>query len=202
PIFPVGIGSNQTVRNVRVLDLNAPERVYPGDNFSITGYLQAFGLQGRQVTVQLISQPAEGSNAENQQRIEEERRVELSQDGLTKPVDFELTPEEVGRRKYIFRVKAPPEDKNDKDNEKSAIVESIDRRMKILLIAGGPTREYRFLRNQIYRDEDTILHVLLQTGDVGISQESDELLFEFPQLPDELFDYDCVVAFDPDWQAL
>ncbi|MCP3694045.1 MAG: VWA domain-containing protein, partial [Planctomycetaceae bacterium] len=37
PIFPVGIGSNQTVRNVRVLDLNAPERVYPGDNFSITG---------------------------------------------------------------------------------------------------------------------------------------------------------------------
>ena len=202
PIFPVGIGSNQTVRNVRVLDLNAPERVYPGDNFSITGYLQAFGLQGRQVTVQLVSQPAEGAAAENQQRIEEERRVELSQDGLTKPVDFELTPEDVGRRRYIFRVKAPPEDKNDKDNEKSAIVESIDRRMKILLIAGGPTREYRFLRNQIYRDEDTILHVLLQTGDVGISQESDELLFEFPQLPDELFEYDCVVAFDPDWQAL
>jgi len=201
-IYPVGVGSNKTVRNVRVLDLDAPERVYPGDDFSLTGYLQSFGLRGRQVTVQLVSQPAEGSAPEGQQRVEEERRVELPADGLTKPIDFELTPEEVGRREYILRVKPPAEDKNDKDNQKSAIVESIDRRMKILLVAGGPTREYRFLRNQIFRDEDTILHVLLQTAEVGVSQESDELLFEFPQLPDELFEYDCIVAFDPDWQAL
>ena len=201
-IYPVGVGSNKTVRNVRVLDLDAPERVYPGDDFSLTGYLQSFGLRGRQVTVQLVSQPAEGSAPESQQRIEEERRIELPADGLTKPIDFELTPEEVGRRKYILRVIPPAEDKNDKDNQKSAIVESIDRRLKILLMAGGPTREYRFLRNQIFRDEDTILHVLLQTAVVGVSQESDELLFEFPQLPDELFEYDCIVAFDADWQAL
>ncbi len=201
-IYPVGVGSNKTVRNVRVLDLDAPERVYPGDDFSLTGYLQAFGLRGRQVTVQLVSQPAEGSAAESQQRIEEERRIELPTDGLTKPIDFELTPEEVGRREYILRVKPPSEDKNDKDNQKSAVVESIDRRMKILLMAGGPTREYRFLRNQIFRDEDTILHVLLQTAEVGVSQESDEMLFEFPQLPDELFEYDCIIAFDADWQAL
>ncbi|MFP6575525.1 MAG: VWA domain-containing protein [Pirellulaceae bacterium] len=201
-IYPVGVGSNKTVRNVRVLDLDAPERVYPGDDFSLTGYLQSFGLRGRQVTVQLVSQPAEGSAPESQQRIEEERRIELPADGLTKPIDFELTPEEVGRREYILRVKPPAEDKNDKDNQKSAIVESIDRRMKILLMAGGPTREYRFLRNQIFRDEDTILHVLLQTAVVGVSQESDEMLFEFPQLPDELFEYDCIVAFDADWQAL
>ncbi|MFP6602346.1 MAG: VWA domain-containing protein [Pirellulaceae bacterium] len=201
-IYPVGVGSNKTVRNVRVLDLDAPERVYPGDDFSLTGYLQSFGLRGRQVTVQLVSQPAEGSAPESQQRIEEERRIELPADGLTKPIDFELTPEEVGRREYILRVKPPAEDKNDKDNQKSAIVESIDRRMKILLMAGGPTREYRFLRNQIFRDEDTILHVLLQTAVVGVSQESDEMLLEFPQLPDELFEYDCIVAFDADWQAL
>ena len=201
-IYPVGVGSNKTVRNVRVLDLDAPERVYPGDDFSLTGYLQSFGLRGRQVTVQLVSQPAEGSAPESQQRIEEERRIELPADGLTKPIDFELSPEEVGRREYILRVKPPAEDKNDKDNQKSAIVESIDRRLKILLMAGGPTREYRFLRNQIFRDEDTILHVLLQTAVVGVSQESDEMLFEFPQLPDELFEYDCIVAFDADWQAL
>ena len=201
-IYPIGVGSNKTIRNVRVLDLDAPERVYPGDDFSVTGYLQAFGLRGRQVTVQLVSQPADGTGAESQQRVEEERRIELPDDGLTKPIDFELTPEEVGRREYILRVKPPSEDKNDKDNQKSAIVESIDRRMKILLMAGGPTREYRFLRNQIFRDEDTILHVLLQTAEVGVSQESDEMLFEFPQLPDELFDYDCIIAFDADWQAL
>ncbi|MDP7204405.1 MAG: VWA domain-containing protein, partial [Pirellulaceae bacterium] len=35
-----------------------------------------------------------------------------------------------------------------------------------------------------------------------VSQESDELLFEFPTLADELFEFDCIVAFDPDWQQL
>src|SRR5690606_16656060 len=36
----------------------------------------------------------------------------------------------------------------------------------------------------------------------GASQEGDQILFEFPKTADELFQYDCIVAFDPDWRAL
>ena len=78
----------------------------------------------------------------------------------------------------------------------------MEERSKVLLIAGGPTREYRFLRNMLYRDKDIEVHVHLQTGDVGISQESDDILLDLPAIADELFVYDCIVAFDPDWLQL
>ncbi len=63
-------------------------------------------------------------------------------------------------------------------------------------------REFRFLRNQLFRDNDTTLDVLLQSGSVGMSQEADNVLFDFPELAEELFQYDCIVAFDFDWLQL
>ena len=72
----------------------------------------------------------------------------------------------------------------------------------MLLIAGGPSREYQFLRNQLFRDRDAAVDVLLQTGGAGASQEATNILAEFPELADDLFQYDCIVAFDPDWLQL
>jgi len=44
--------------------------------------------------------------------------------------------------------------------------------------------------------------VLLQTGVPGISQESDNVIFQFPETKEELFAYDVIVAFDPDWKKI
>ena len=44
--------------------------------------------------------------------------------------------------------------------------------------------------------------VLLQTAQTGISQDADKILTEFPSTRDELYQYDCIVAFDPDWTQL
>src|SRR5690606_35993962 len=50
--------------------------------------------------------------------------------------------------------------------------------------------------------KDTVVDVYLQTGKPEVAQEANKLLFEFPTAEQDLFDYDCIVAFDPDWQAL
>ena len=54
----------------------------------------------------------------------------------------------------------------------------------------------------LYRDESVTLDVWLQSGRPGISQESHQLLFDFPETPEALFEYDCLVAFDVDWTEL
>ena len=64
-----------------------------------------------------------------------------------------------------------------------------------------PMRDYQFLRTLLYRDRSTALDVLLQSGKEGMSQEGN-ILSHFPNSREEMFQYDCVVAFDPDWQAL
>jgi len=58
-------------------------------------------------------------------------------------------------------------------------------------------REYHFLRNQLYRDHSTTVDVLLQSGKSGMSQEAQKILDDFPATREEMYDYDCVVAFDP-----
>src|SRR5688500_11641402 len=72
------------------------------------------------------------------------------------------------------------------------------------LFAGGPSREYQYLRNQFRRDSGTIVDVLLQTAKPGpgISQDANEILGEFPRTGQDLAKYDAIVAFDPDWREL
>ena len=197
-IYPVGIGSDVRASNIRVVDLEAPQRVFPGDKFTLTGYVQALGLDRTNLTVELVSADEKGG-AEVR---EDERTIDVGKGGQVTPVKFEIEPDAQGLRTYKVRVKPLEKETDKKDNEKSAKVEIIERKTKVLLLAGGPTREFIFLRNQLYRDRESSVDVYLQTGKPGISQDADEVLQEFPKTADELFEYDCMVAFDPDWDAL
>ncbi|MBW3597768.1 MAG: VWA domain-containing protein [Planctomycetes bacterium] len=199
-VYPVGVGSDKTPVNVRVVDVEAPPRVYPGDDFGITAFIQSFGLEpGRAVRVELASGAGDD---ETNLTPEDEVRLELGDEGDVIPVKFEVTPGEPGRRVYRVRVSGIAQEHDPRDNEKSAAVQVVERKNKVLLFAGGPMREYQFLRNLLFRDKDTTLHVLLQSGTPQSYQEGDVMLDEFPRTPEEMFEYDCVVAFDPDWRML
>ena len=96
------------------------------------------------------------------------------------------------------------EDAIAEDNEAQAAVDVVERKLRVLLFAGGPSREYQYLRNQFRRDAGTIVDVLLQTAKPGpgISQDANEILGEFPRTRPDLAKYDAIVAFDPDWREL
>lgn len=199
-IYPIGMGSDKTPINVRLVDVEAPPRVYPGDNFSVTAYVQSFGLEpGRNVKVELFSAPSD--DAANL-TPEDEFRLALGAEGDVLPVKFEITPGEPGRRTYKVRVSGVSKEHDPRDNEKSATVQVVERKTKVLLVAGGPMREYQFFRNLLFRDKDTTLHVLLQSASPASYQEGDVMLDEFPRTAEQMFEYDCVAAFDPDWRTL
>jgi hypothetical protein len=202
PLYTIGLGGAQRPVNVGIVDIEAPARVYPGDSFALNSYLQAFGLSGRSVQVELRSTDASVDEQSALSELEEERTVLLGEDGTMNPLRFQVVPREQGVRNYEVRVVPPEQDSNSRDNQRSAKVQIVERKNQVLLIASGPSREYRFLRDLLYRDRDTDLHVLLQSGLPGMSQESDKLLGEFPSTVEEMFEYDCVVAFDPDWLEL
>jgi heme/copper-type cytochrome/quinol oxidase subunit 4 len=201
PIFTVGIGADRQPANVRISDLVAPARAYPGDSFKVTGYLQSEGMADRAVSVELVSRAA-GTGKAEEGKAEGSQRITLGGRGEVVPVKFDITPAEKGRRVYRLRVKAPPEDSNPNDDQQEVDVEIVDRKTRVLLIASGPTREYVFLRNQLQRDKQTVVDVWLQSAGEGSSQDAHKILTEFPSTPQELFEYDCIVAFDPDWKSL
>lgn len=199
-IYPIGLGSSDAPINVRVVDLDAPRRVYPGDKFALTAVLQASGSKPITTQVQLLDGLDDSDNELTE--VIDSREVELPADGSLISVRFEMSPESVGRRRLAVRAVAPPEDQNPDDDMSQARYEVVARKLKVLAIAGGPTREYQFVRNLLHRDESVELDVWLQTAREGHSQDASRLLDEFPATAEELFEYDAILTFDPDWMSI
>ncbi len=202
PIYAVGVGSDRDPQNVRITDLVAPQRAFPGDKYTVTGFVQGLGFAGQTVRVELRSKAATGIADPTAGQLEGTQTVTLGPEGEVTAVRFEVTPQEVGRRALSLAVTPPSADTNPADNTAETDVEVVDRQTRVLLFAGGPTREYQFLRNQLRRDQEVIVDVLLQTGSEGVSQDANQILASFPASREQQFAYDCIVAFDPDWTAL
>lgn len=213
PVHPLGIGAERLPANVRVADVLAPSRVFPGDRFAVSAFLQAQGLEGTPVRVELLeaaADPAADSApgpvpapAAETGRVVDVVEVKLAADGELAGVRFDLPGlESPGRRRLTVRVVPPAGERNRADDLQSAEVEVVDRVTQVLLVAGGPTREYQFIRNVLQRDKSFAIDVLLATARRGASQDARRILEAFPATTEELSAYDAIVAFDVDWRIL
>ena len=200
PIYTVGLGSTQPRRNLRVQQINVPARVYPQDRTTVRGVIHSEGFAGRTVEVELLAREVDSPN-EQGDRVGRQQ-ITFLQETEQVPVEFEIEPAEVGRLALEMRVAAPTDDQYSGDNSREAELEVVEARTKTLLISGGPGRDYRFLRNQLRRDEYATVDVWLQSSGPGLSQDADRILDSFPLSREELYNYDCIVAFDPDWTQL
>jgi len=200
PIVPVGLGSQVLPPNLRVADVVCPQRIFPGDRFSITGYLQGQGLAGRRVRVELVeTPPAEAAGG----RVLDAAECVVGRDGELVAVRFDLPGiESSGRRTLAVRVIPPREDSRPADDRQAAEIEVVDRVTQVLLMAGGPSREYQFTRNVLERDDSFAVDVLLATARRGTSQDARRVLESFPDTPEALAEYDAIVAYDYDWRLL
>ena len=197
PLYVIGLGSERSPPNLRLLEVDVPQRLYPGDKFSLSAIVGSSGFAGKTATVQVLAGP-EGADLSTLS-IENEQQVFLpEQEGLA-TARFELEPKAVGKWQYVVKVIPLEGDADERDNSSKAAIEVIERKNRVLIFAGGPTREYQFVRNMLYRDRDVESHVLLQSGGIASSQESKKLLQEFPPDRAALSQYDAILAFDADW---
>ena len=95
-------------------------------------------------------------------------RIALGPDGELTLVPFEVTVDETGRATFEAEITSLDGDTNRSDDTRLADVEVVDRQLRVLLMASGATREYRFLRNQLQRDDGFETDVLLQSSPSGI----------------------------------
>ena len=205
-VHTIGLGSERLPTNVRVADLLAPTRVFPGDRFSVTGYLQAQGLEGQTAQVELLEADAAslGASASTSGgRVIDTKEIRLAADGDLLAIRFDLDGlKEPGPRVLAIRVLPPGDDRQPEDNFEAVDIEVVASAMNVLVLAGGPGREYRFLRNVLTRDRSFAVDVLLGSALPGLSQDARQVLDEFPSTAEALDAYDVLVAIDFDWQQL
>lgn len=197
PLYIIGLGSDRSPSNLRLMEIDAPPRVYPGDRFTLSALVNASGYSGKTATVQVLSGP-KGSDPATL-AIENETQLFLPEDDSLVTARFELEPKTVGEWAYHVKVLPLDNEADARDNLAMTEIKTIERKNRVLVFAGGPTREYQFVRNLLYRDRDVESHVLLQSGTNTSSQESHKLLKEFPADRAALAQYDAILSFDADW---
>ena len=209
PIYTVGIGSDRRPANVRVSDLVAPARAYPGDSFKITGYLQSEGLADRTVTVELLSRAAGEAGKNDEGKLEGTERVTLGGRGEVVPVKFEITPADdrpphvsaarqgAAGRQQRRRRPAGSRRRNRRSQDQGA----ADRQR--------PDARIHLSANQLQRATPAATTDKTSWSTSGCNRPAKasrktptRFSTSFPATPQELFEYDCIVAFDPDWKLL
>ena len=83
----------------------------------------------------------------------------------------------------------------------SAVVKVLSReRVRVLLVAGAPTWEYRLVQKLLSRDKTITVSCWLQTLDEERAQEGTRPITRLPITKEELFYYDVMMLFDPNPQ--
>lgn len=199
-LVAVGVGSTTPPINLEVNRMIVPTDVQKGDGFELTAMIRAVGLSaGRTVEVELLQKGPEDPDATVVFRKEDV----LNDEGTPLEVQFDLKPPGAGDYEYTVRARIPGvvETRED-DNQLSRSVRIFDRPMRILIIAGGPSRDYRYARTILYRHPSMKTDVWLQSSPPGINQEADQVIYRFPETVESLYEYDVIMAFDPDWSLL
>ncbi len=217
PIYTIGFGLKQLPLNYRILHVDAPDRAFPDDPFKFKVQVELQGNPQAGNGEESLSNPLpklpvelwidNNSDQESPSAVPSSARLVGKQEidlkpGTNRELDFEVKPETLGKFKLFVKLDAPKDDRIPEDNLQTAVVEVVDRKDRVLLFAGGPLRDYQFLCNQLYRDKSVQVDVFLPWASPGISQSADKILDSFPNDATEMSQYDCIVAFDPDWRVL
>ncbi|CAK9104929.1 Uncharacterized protein SCF082_LOCUS48922, partial [Durusdinium trenchii] len=177
PLIAVGVGSTRPPVNASIVRIIAPTDVQKGDAFEIAAFVQASHLSGQSAAVELLQRHAE---EEDFTVIAREDIVLPDEDDVVE-LSFERSTLEAGEFEYQVRIDVPGVvETRREDNAGIRQVNVFDRPLKVLVV----------------------VDLWLQTGEVGISQEANDLLFRFPEKREDLFQYDVLLAFDPDWTAI
>jgi hypothetical protein len=240
-IFTVGVGEYRIPASIKVDDVQAPESARPDDKFPVRVQVVGSGLAGEDFDVTLTAtrvkdgtgQPVQGEPTYNlgTQRAKFEGGGDYPQGTVEFPVDVQdlkkiqagsdKEAELEGTWQFVAKVPRNPREaqftKPEHVTDPPVEVLVMKRKLRVLLFAGGPTREYQFLRTLLYREvleKRLEMSVYLQSGkeeQVDQDVESERLLHAFPNKigadePNEkylsLSDYDVILAVDPDWLVL
>ncbi len=241
PVFTVGVGEYRQPAGIRIEDILAPEVVRPDDKFPVRVPVIGTGLADEPFTVTLeVTRVILDDTGKPLQRDQtfvlgpKAGKFKGAGDNPTGTVEFEIDLQELkqikaaddkagaleGQWEFVAKVPRHAREAFAKDEHVSDPINVTVRKkdLRILLFAGGATREYQFLRTLLYREQQqkrVELSILLQ-NEVGVDHvdqdvDKDHWLLRFPNRRGEpqpgekqysLGSYDAIIAIDPDWSQL
>jgi hypothetical protein len=188
PLFAVGLGSDDRVRDLELSDLLVDEVVFVDDVVNFDYKLSGEGLAGRTVEVVL--------REKDHPAVLSRMKVTIDQDGKPQRLHLPYRPTKVGEFEYVIEVEHLPEEAQTENNRQQRLVSVRKEQIRVLLVQAYPNYEFRYLKNMLERDTTIQLKTVLQDADQEYAEQDQTALGVFPVRREELFMYDVVIFGD------
>jgi len=187
PLFTIGLGSEQPVRDLELADMLVDEVVFVDDVVNFEFKLSGAGYAGRTVDVVLREKDKPSVLAQVKVKIDDEKPQRLH---------LPYRPTAVGDFEYVVEVEHLPDEAQAENNRQQRLVSVRKEQIKVLLVQAYPNFEFRYLKNMLERDSTVQLRTVLQDADLEYAELDQSALRVFPVRREELFAYDVVIFGD------
>jgi len=192
----LGVGDPSETQSITLTRVDAPEKVFQNDPFRVSVNVAAQGYDETDVTVRLLRVADRGSPGDELAT----RVIKLGGESSSAAVDFEgLMADQAGA--YTYKVELQPPDgepMRPQDHAAFSQVEVLGEQTRVLLISGGPSHEYRVLRNTLTRDKTVELRCWLTSADSDFPQDGNVSIKELPADREAMDLVDVIILIDPD----
>jgi hypothetical protein len=154
PVFTVGIGDSSEQKDVLVRRVLTNTIVYAGNRVPVNVTIRSAGYGGERVEVTL----REGNTAHDRKAITLEPGM---RDYTT---TLFMTPSEEGTHKFTLNVSSLPGELTERNNRQDIFVKVLKSKMRVTLVAGGPSPDVAFVRRLLEADEDVEVQSFIERG--------------------------------------
>lgn len=177
PIFPIAIGKTIEQKDVIVSKITSNQITYANNKVPVDVLIQAFGFAGKRVEVQLLKDS----------RLIDSKNVEIEQDFFETGVQLHFTPDVPGFQKYTVQIPALQNELTTINNQKNFYTRVLKSKMKLLLLAGSPDPDFKFISKNLEADPNIEIDAWVVKKNGQFYQGN------FPDDMNKLKEYDCFI---------
>jgi hypothetical protein len=175
PVSTIGIGDSSEQKDVLVSRLATNDVVYNGTSVPVDVSIKSsgYGVERAEVTL------SEG------QRELDRKTITMSPGTREYLVHLAYSPDGSGLKKYVVRISSLPDELTTKNNQKSFYAKILKTKLRILIIAGGPSPDLSIIGQTLKEDRNLEVHSFAQRMSGGF--------YEGPLAIKQLDSADCVM---------
>ena len=185
PVFSVGLGNPDEVKDIEVTSVKAKKAVQVNDTVSVNVDLKSSGYDEETATVVL----KEGD------RVLQEKIVNLRKEFRTQTIRMSFKPTEERLMFCMVQVLPKADEAKDDNNHRTFEIDVTKGKKKVLYVEQLPRWEWRFIKNAVGRDPDFELTMVLFNA-FDRPSEGEDYLPTLPMTKKELFGYDVIILGD------
>ncbi len=154
PVYPIAIGDTSEIKDLAIQKINHNQVAYLGNIFPAEVIVTAKNFIGKDVVVSLFQNQTEKAK----------QTLKINSDNFLATCNFTFNANTVGVSKYNVRITVLEEEKNILNNQQTFVVDVIDNKEKVLLLATAPHPDIAVIK-------DAILNSTSYEVDYGLAAE-------------------------------